>query len=387
MKDVTILIPTYNEEKHIEQAILSAIYQAEYVIVSDNCSTDRTPEICDKLSKEFNNLIVHKQTRNIGSIKNAEFLYSQVKTKYVMNMGGHDYLAPNYVKELKKLLENDKDAVMSYSKFINVNDDDEIIGYYDANELTYGVASDDSFVRIYTLIKKLSNCSIFFGLCRTQEFINSCDYNPVSGIDHMILCNLVSQGKFIQSINTVFYRRYSDRVINHVEYMKKLTAQEYIFDLSYMCKMEYKIINKLKTDNIYKLEYFAMIAKHEIQKRFARLCLNDTIEKLKLLSKSNEIFILYGSGSGADIILDIMANQIICIIDKDTSKHGSKKKGISVVDLDFMQKNNKYRIINSILGVSLMEELISFGIEYERIISLNILDDFNYSNTNTRDII
>ena len=46
MKDVTILIPAYNEEKHIEQAILSAIHQAEYVIVSDNCSTDKTPEIC-----------------------------------------------------------------------------------------------------------------------------------------------------------------------------------------------------------------------------------------------------------------------------------------------------------------------------------------------------
>ena len=234
MKDVTILIPTYNEEKHIEQAILSAIYQAEYVIVSDNCSTDRTPEICDKLSKEFNNLIVHKQTRNIGWAKNAEFLYSQVKTKYVMNMGGHDYLAPNYVKELKKLLENDKDAVMAYSKFINVNDGDEIIGYYDARELTYGVASDDSFVRVYTLIKKLSNCSVFFGLCRTQEFINSCDYNPVSGIDQVILCNLVSQGKFIQSINTVFYRRYTDRVNNSREYMKRLTAQESNFDLSYI---------------------------------------------------------------------------------------------------------------------------------------------------------
>ena len=27
MKDVTILIPAYNEEKHIEQAILSAVNQ------------------------------------------------------------------------------------------------------------------------------------------------------------------------------------------------------------------------------------------------------------------------------------------------------------------------------------------------------------------------
>ena len=104
MKDVTILIPTYNEEKHIEQAILSAVNQAEYVIVSDNCSTDKTPEICKKLAKEYKNLIFYEQDNNIGAVKNGEFLYSQVKSKYVMTMGGHDILEENYTFELKKIL-------------------------------------------------------------------------------------------------------------------------------------------------------------------------------------------------------------------------------------------------------------------------------------------
>ena len=38
------------------------------------------------------------------AVKNGEFLYSQVKSKYVMTIGGHDILEENYTFELKKIL-------------------------------------------------------------------------------------------------------------------------------------------------------------------------------------------------------------------------------------------------------------------------------------------
>ena len=105
MKDVTILIPAYNEEKHIEQAILSAVTQAEFVIVSDNCSTDKTPEICKKLAKEYKNLIFYEQKENIGSVMNFQFLLDKVKTKYTLHIGAHDYISKNYTLKLKEVLE------------------------------------------------------------------------------------------------------------------------------------------------------------------------------------------------------------------------------------------------------------------------------------------
>ena len=59
MNDVTIIIPAYNEAKFIEQAIVSAVTQAQTVIISDNCSTDETREICTKLRKKFNNIVFY----------------------------------------------------------------------------------------------------------------------------------------------------------------------------------------------------------------------------------------------------------------------------------------------------------------------------------------
>lgn len=51
---VTIGIPVYNEEKFVAETILSALnqtYKNIRIIISDNCSTDRTFEIAAKYAQ------------------------------------------------------------------------------------------------------------------------------------------------------------------------------------------------------------------------------------------------------------------------------------------------------------------------------------------------
>ncbi len=377
MKDVTILIPTYNEEKHIEQAILSAVNQAEYVIVSDNCSTDKTPEICKKLAKEYKNLIFYEQDNNIGAVKNGEFLYSQVKSKYVMTMGGHDILEENYTFELKKILEENPNCVLAYPNFTNIDDDNQIIGYYDARELKFGVESNDIFTRVYTIINNLSNCSIFFGLARTEEFLISCDFTPVSAIDHVILCNLVSKGKFIQNTNATFYRRYPTRTNNNQEYMKRISGETKIdYDLSYMCKKQFELTSNLSYVNKEKRNYFLELAKKSLQRRFSKQCTEEINNKINILNKSDEKFILYGAGTISELVLERISHKIEYIVDKDEKKHNRLSNGILVKNIESIF-NSDLRVIISVLNETIFDELVSIGIEYERLISLNILDEIN----------
>ena len=117
MKDVSIIIPAYNEAKFIEKAILSAVSQAEFVIVSDNCSTDGTQEICKRLAKEFSNLVFYEQESNIGAIRNFEFLLSKIHTKYLLHIGAHDFISEDYVSTLQESLENNPTAKMAWEKF------------------------------------------------------------------------------------------------------------------------------------------------------------------------------------------------------------------------------------------------------------------------------
>ncbi len=76
---ISIIIPTFNEEKYIGQTLDSATNQdyKEYeIIVVDNCSTDKTAEISGKYTKNVHIIKSNvAQARNIGAKKaNGEIL-------------------------------------------------------------------------------------------------------------------------------------------------------------------------------------------------------------------------------------------------------------------------------------------------------------------------
>lgn len=67
MKKVLVVIPAYNEESTIEQVVREAIVYAD-VSVTDDASKDKTPEILQKLQKEFGkklNIIRHDKNTHI----------------------------------------------------------------------------------------------------------------------------------------------------------------------------------------------------------------------------------------------------------------------------------------------------------------------------------
>ena len=68
---ISVCIPVFNGEKYIRGCIASVLAQSEpdfELLISDNCSTDRTLEICREFSDPRIRII--RNARNIGSIEN-----------------------------------------------------------------------------------------------------------------------------------------------------------------------------------------------------------------------------------------------------------------------------------------------------------------------------
>ena len=83
---VSIGIPTFNRadgnlRKVIERA-LGQTYQNVEVIVSDNCSSDRTPELVQSI--EDHRLRYIRQEVNIGANNNFNFCLNQAKGEYFL---------------------------------------------------------------------------------------------------------------------------------------------------------------------------------------------------------------------------------------------------------------------------------------------------------------
>ncbi|MBO4991908.1 MAG: glycosyltransferase family 2 protein, partial [Firmicutes bacterium] len=70
--EITLVIPVFNDEKHIEQCLTSALHQslpACEVIVIDDGSTDRSGEIALEYQNRFPALKVIRHETNQGLVR------------------------------------------------------------------------------------------------------------------------------------------------------------------------------------------------------------------------------------------------------------------------------------------------------------------------------
>jgi len=109
---VSIVIPTYNSSRTIGACLESVKEQSHpniEVIVVDNCSSDRTAELCQRSGPRNLQIISAKsgmtQARNIG--------ISASRGEFVLSLDSDMVLMPNVIRECVEVCANDKvDAVI-----------------------------------------------------------------------------------------------------------------------------------------------------------------------------------------------------------------------------------------------------------------------------------
>ncbi len=116
----SVLMPVYNEEKYIEEAIMSVASQdcknIEIVIVNDG-STDRTEEkvfeAIDKI-KDDTKVTYFAFEENKGKVAAINKAFSLSSGDYIALLAGDDVMACNSIESRKEFLENNKfDVVCS----------------------------------------------------------------------------------------------------------------------------------------------------------------------------------------------------------------------------------------------------------------------------------
>lgn len=106
---LSLCIPVYNGEKTLELAIksvLNAKLLNYEILISDNASTDKTKDICQKLQKKFPSLInYHKNSKNIGFAENFKKCVKKAQGKYLFFIGSDDVLLPKKINTFISILD------------------------------------------------------------------------------------------------------------------------------------------------------------------------------------------------------------------------------------------------------------------------------------------
>lgn len=124
MPRLTIAIPTVNRASLLERAIQSVLAQTSNdieIIVSDNGSTDATPEVIARYAGR--GLRTFRRETTISAFNHGAFILDQVNTEFLVALSDDDYVEPDFAAEILAAFDRHPDASLVYTGcFVHYDD-------------------------------------------------------------------------------------------------------------------------------------------------------------------------------------------------------------------------------------------------------------------------
>ena len=113
---LSVLMPAYNAEKYIGEAIESILNQTfkdfEFIII-DDCSTDKTWEIILDYSKKDDRIIALRNEKNLKISATLNKGIEIVKGKYIARMDADDWSYPDRLQKQHEFMEKNLEVGIS----------------------------------------------------------------------------------------------------------------------------------------------------------------------------------------------------------------------------------------------------------------------------------
>lgn len=119
---VSVIIPVYNVEPYISECLASVVdqtYSDLEIIIVDDCSTDRSYDICQKFAEKDPRILLLKNEINSGVSFSRNRALKIVTGDFVCMIDSDDWVENNYIELMLKNIEsNNADAcVCGYFKY------------------------------------------------------------------------------------------------------------------------------------------------------------------------------------------------------------------------------------------------------------------------------
>ncbi len=140
----SVIVPVYKVEKYLPNSIESVLNQTfsdfELILVDDG-SPDKCPEICDRYKEKDNRIkVVHKQNGGLASARRAGIKVAE--GEYVFNLDSDDLIETDTLECAYKIINDTNCEIVSFSyrwvkdgKTVNVTNDGIDEGLYNRDDI------------------------------------------------------------------------------------------------------------------------------------------------------------------------------------------------------------------------------------------------------------
>ena len=234
---VSIGMPVYNGQDYLEDAIaaiLAQTYTDFELIISDNCSTDQTPSICQAVATREQRVRYVRQEQNLGAIGNFNALVHQAKGKYFKWAAHDDLMAPTFVEKCVAILDRNESVSWCHalSDMIDAGGrsfrdllpatDEELLVAADGTRSwkghpRAGFDSSDPIERFKGVILGTNWCVDSYGLFRLETLKQTRLLLPFYGAEKVLLGEVSLLGCYQEVPELLFFQRVHDKASSNLQ--------------------------------------------------------------------------------------------------------------------------------------------------------------------------
>lgn len=127
---VSVIIPCYNAEKYVEQAVRSIMnqtYKNLEILITDDCSTDSSFEILQKLAEEDARIKLFKNEQNQKIVRTLNALVERANGKYIARMDADDISLPKRIEKQVSFMEKHIDYAICGTKIYYIDENNRYL--------------------------------------------------------------------------------------------------------------------------------------------------------------------------------------------------------------------------------------------------------------------
>lgn len=223
-RKVVIGLPVYNGQKYLGAAIESHLSQSfgDFdLVISDNGSTDATPDICAGYASKDARIKFLRSPENRGILWNHRRVFEAVDSpnQYFRWAGADDIMEPGLLQAMVEVLNlrPEVEAVVPDTK--NIDEHGQVIG---SMARTLDLQSTDVFERAHDVLVANYQHVIAYGLLRASTLRLMRTGPNYIGWDPIFVWELALRGQMVQLAGPVLLRRFHAGSISRVKTAKEM---------------------------------------------------------------------------------------------------------------------------------------------------------------------
>ncbi|MGH3903807.1 MAG: glycosyltransferase family 2 protein [Pseudonocardiaceae bacterium] len=203
---LSVGLPVYNGEQYLSEALdalLGQSYEDFELIISDNASTDGTPDICRRYLAQDLRIRYVRQPRNIGAAPNHNFVFRQARGELFKWASHDDLYGRDLLLRCVEALDAHPHVVLSHAWTAMIDGSGNI-----TRTPTYPLATDSLYAaERFRSMLFVDGGDDIYGVIRADVLRRIAPHDSYHHADRTLVAEIGLHGPFYQVPDWLYFRR------------------------------------------------------------------------------------------------------------------------------------------------------------------------------------